>query len=104
VKLYAGGSPVRSLEIWKGSARTVKVGVGSDLFVTVPKGEAASLKAELVSQQPLIAPLTKGQRVGVLRVTHDGKPFGEVPLIALEPVAHAGFFRRTWDTLRLWLK
>jgi len=57
-----------------------------------------------VSQQPLVAPLTKGQRVGVLRVTHDGKPVGEYPLVALEPVAQAGFFGRTWDTLRLWLK
>jgi serine-type D-Ala-D-Ala carboxypeptidase (penicillin-binding protein 5/6) len=104
VKLYTGGSPVKSLEVWKGAARTVQVGVGSDLFVTVPKGEADRLKAELVSQQPLIAPLAKGQPVGVLRVTHDGKPFGEVPLIAVESVARAGFFRRTWDTLRLWLK
>jgi D-alanyl-D-alanine carboxypeptidase (penicillin-binding protein 5/6) len=104
VKLYAGGSPVRSLEVWKGSTRAVNVGVGSDLFVTVPKGEAERLKAELVSQQPLVAPLSKGQRVGVLRVTHDGKPFGEVPLITLETVATAGFFRRSWDTLRLWLK
>ena len=104
VKLYAAGAPVRSLEVWKGAVRDVKVGVGADLFVTVPKGEAEKLKAELVSQQPLVAPLAKGQRVGVLRVTHDGKPFGEHPLIALEPVAAAGFFGRTWDTLRLWLK
>jgi serine-type D-Ala-D-Ala carboxypeptidase (penicillin-binding protein 5/6) len=104
VKLYAAGNAVRSLEVWKGAARNVKVGVGADLFVTVPKGEADKLKAELVSQQPLVAPLTKGQRVGVVRVTHDGKPFGEYPLITLEPVAAAGFFGRTWDTLRLWLK
>jgi D-alanyl-D-alanine carboxypeptidase (penicillin-binding protein 5/6) len=104
VKLYAAGNAVKSLEVWKGAARAVKVGVGTDLFVTVPKGEVEKLKAELVSQQPLVAPLAKGQRVGVLRVTHDGKPFGEYPLIALEPVAAAGFFGRTWDTLRLWLK
>ena len=104
VKLYAANDPVRSLEVWKGEARNVKVGMGTDLFVTVPKGEADKLKAELVSQQPLVAPLSKGQRIGVLRVTHDGKPFGEYPLITLEPVATAGFFRRTWDTLRLWLK
>jgi D-alanyl-D-alanine carboxypeptidase (penicillin-binding protein 5/6) len=104
VKLQAAGSPVRSLEVWKGAARNVPVGVGADLFVTVPKGEADKLKAELVSQQPLEAPLTKGQRVGVLRVTHDGKAFGEYPLITLQAVAAAGFFGRTWDTLRLWLK
>jgi D-alanyl-D-alanine carboxypeptidase (penicillin-binding protein 5/6) len=104
VKLYGGGSQVRSLEVWKGAARNVKVGVGDDLFVTVPRGEADKLKAELVSQQPLVAPLSKGQRVGVLRVTHDGKAYAEYPLVTLEPVAAAGFFRRTWDTLRLWLK
>jgi serine-type D-Ala-D-Ala carboxypeptidase (penicillin-binding protein 5/6) len=104
VKLYAAATPVKSIDVWKGSARSVNVGVGADLFVTVPKGEAGKLKAELVSQQPLVAPLAKGQRVGVLRVTHDGKPFAEYPLIALESVAQAGFFGRTWDTLRLWLK
>jgi serine-type D-Ala-D-Ala carboxypeptidase (penicillin-binding protein 5/6) len=104
VKLQAAASPVRSLEVWKGAARSVRVGVASDIFVTVPKGEADKLKAELVSQQPLVAPLSKGQRVGVLRVSHDGKAFGEYPLITLEPVAMAGLFRRTWDTLRLWLK
>ena len=104
VKLYSAATPVKQIDVWKGAARHVNVGVGSDLFVTVPKGDADKLKAELVSQQPLVAPLTKGQRVGVLRVTHDGKPFGEYPLIALEPVAEAGFFGRTWDTLRLWLK
>jgi D-alanyl-D-alanine carboxypeptidase (penicillin-binding protein 5/6) len=104
IKLYAAGSPVRALEVWKGAARNVKVGVGEDLFVTVPRGEADKLKAELVSQQPLVAPLAKGQRVGLVRVSHDGKAYGEFPLVTLEPVAVAGFFRRTWDTLRLWLK
>ena len=104
VKLYAAAAPVKTIDVWKGAARTVDVGVGADLFVTVPKGEAEKLKAELISQQPLVAPLAKGQRVGVLRVTHDGKPFGEYPLIALQPVAQAGLFGRTWDTLRLWLK
>jgi D-alanyl-D-alanine carboxypeptidase (penicillin-binding protein 5/6) len=104
VKLHAADTPVRSLEVWKGAARNVPVGVGADLFITVPKGEADKLKAELVSQQPLVAPLTKGQRVGVVRVTHDGKPYGEYPLITLQAVAQAGFFGRAWDTLRLWLK
>ncbi|HEX7054778.1 MAG TPA: D-alanyl-D-alanine carboxypeptidase family protein [Burkholderiales bacterium] len=104
VKLYAGGAPVRSLEVWKGARDEVKVGVQKDLLVAVPKGDADKLKAELVSRQPLVAPLAKGQRVGTLRVALDGKPLGEYPLVALEPVAVAGFFGRAWDTLRLWLK
>ncbi len=104
VKLYAASAPVRSLQVWKGASREVKVGVAKDLLVAVPKGEADKLKAELVSQQPLLAPLSQGQRVGTLRVSFEGKPLGEYPLVALENVGTAGIFGRAWDTLRLWLK
>jgi len=104
VRLYKGGEAVKSLEVWKGSAKAVNAGVKGDLLVAVPKGEAEKIKAELVAQQPLIAPLAKDQRIGVLRVSFDGKPVGEYPLLALGPVAEAGIFGRAWDTLRLWLK
>jgi serine-type D-Ala-D-Ala carboxypeptidase (penicillin-binding protein 5/6) len=104
VKLYKGGEAVRGLEVWKGSQATVKAGFRGDLVITLPKGHAEKLKAELVSQQPLIAPVAAGQRVGTLRVSLDDKPMGEYPVLALEDVAPAGFFGRAWDTLRLWLK
>jgi serine-type D-Ala-D-Ala carboxypeptidase (penicillin-binding protein 5/6) len=104
VKLFGSGDAVRSLDVWKGSQRAVKVGVKRDLYVTVPKGESDKLKAELVSQQPLLAPLAQGESVGVLRISLDGKPFGEYPLVALEPVGRAGLLGQAWDTLRLWIK
>jgi D-alanyl-D-alanine carboxypeptidase (penicillin-binding protein 5/6) len=104
VKLYGAGEAIRPLEVWKGASRDVKAGVRKDLFVTVPKGETAKLKAELVSQQPLVAPVSADQRVGTLRVMLDGKPFAEYPVVALEAVAPAGIFGRAWDTLRLWIK
>ena len=104
VKLFGSGEAVRMLEVWKGASRAVKAGVKGELYVTVPKGEADKLKAELVAQQPLIAPIAKGQRVGTLRVALDGKPLAEYPLLALEPVGAAGIFGRAWDTLRLWIK
>jgi len=104
VKLHPANQSVKAIEVWKGSGGEVKTGFKSDIVVTVPKGEAEKLKAELLSQQPLLAPVAEGQRVGTLRVTHDGKLLGEYPLVALEPVAVAGIFGRAWDTLRLWLK
>jgi D-alanyl-D-alanine carboxypeptidase (penicillin-binding protein 5/6) len=104
VKLHAAGQEVKSLEVWKGAAKAVKAGFRSDLVLTVPKGEAEKLKAELLSQQPLMAPVSQGQRVGSLRVSLDGKPVGEYPLVALEAVPAAGIFGRAWDTLRLWVK
>ncbi len=104
VKLFGAGEAAKTLDVWKGTAKVVKAGFRGDLMLTVPKGEAEKLKAELLSQQPLLAPVAQGQRVGTLRVTLDGKPLAEYPLLALEAVPAAGFFGRTWDTLRLWLK
>jgi D-alanyl-D-alanine carboxypeptidase (penicillin-binding protein 5/6) len=104
VKLYGANEALKPLEVWKGAAPSVKVGPRSDVILTVPKGEADKIRAELVSQQPLIAPLAQGQRVGSLRLTFEGKPVGEVPVVALEPVAAAGLLGRAWDTLRLWIK
>jgi D-alanyl-D-alanine carboxypeptidase (penicillin-binding protein 5/6) len=104
VKLYAKGKVVKTIPVWKGKAKEVNAGFADDLVVTVPKAKAADLKAELLSRQPLVAPVAQAQPVGMLRVTFAGEPVGEYALIALEPVPAAGFFGRAWDTLRLWLK
>jgi len=104
VKLHAANREVKSLEVWKGAAKSVKAGFARDLVLTAPKGDMDKLKAELISQQPLLAPVAQGQRVGTLRVTLDGKPLGEYPLVALEAVPAAGLLGRAWDTLRLWVK
>lgn len=104
VKLHPANQSVKAIEVWKGAGKEVKAGFKNDIVVTVPKGDAEKLKAELITQQPLVAPVAQGQRVGTLRVSYDGKPLGEYPLVALEGVGVAGLFGRAWDTLRLWLK
>ena len=104
IKLHPANHSVKAIEVWKGSGTEVKTGFKEDIIVTVPKGEMEKLKAELFTQQPLLAPIAQGQRVGTLRVSHDGKPLGEYPLVALEGVSTAGMLGQAWDTLRLWLK
>ena len=104
VRLYAGGAAVKEIEVFKGASGAVKAGFREDLVVAVPKGEGEKLKAELLSLSPLVAPVADGARVGNLRVTLDGKPVGEFPVVALEAVPPAGFLGRAWDTLRLWFK
>ena len=104
VKLYDKGQAVKAIEVWKGTAAEVKAGFPADMYITVPKGQAEKLKADLLAQQPLVAPVSQGQKIGLMRVTLDGKPVGEYPVIALESVGVAGLFGRAWDTLRLWIK
>jgi D-alanyl-D-alanine carboxypeptidase (penicillin-binding protein 5/6) len=104
VKLYGKGQPVKAIEVWKGTAREVKAGFADDMYITVPKGQSDKLKADLLAQQPLVAPIGQGQKIGIMRVTLDGKAVGEYPVLALEAVGVAGVFGRAWDTLRLWIK
>jgi len=102
VQLYARNEAVSSLRIWKGESRTIKVGFFNDLVVAVPKGFAPKIRTELVSSQPLMAPVALGQPLGTLKVSVDGKPFADYPALALEAVPSAGFFGRMVDAVRLW--
>ncbi len=102
VQLYAKDQAVSSLKVWKGASSTLKAGFTSDFILAVPKGFGPKVQADLVSQQPLIAPISAGQTVGTMKVSVDGKPYGEFPVVALETVPQAGIFGRAIDTVRLW--
>lgn len=104
VKLYAKGQAVSALEVLKGGENRVKAGFLSDFYVSVPRGLADQVKADLISMQPLVAPIALGQKVGIVKVTLQNKLLGEYPIVALDNVALAGFFGRTWDGMRLWFK
>ena len=104
VKLYGKSQPVASLRVWKGGGNSVNVGFLGDLYVSPPKGQADKLKAVLETQQPLFAPIGVGQKIGTMKLALDGKPYAEVPVVALEAVALAGVLGRGWDSIRLLFK
>jgi len=104
LRLFQKGEAISKLQVWKGSQPELKAGVATDLYVTVPRGTADKLKAELVSRQPLVAPLAAGQSVATLRLLHEGRLVGEYPVVALDNIAVAGFFARAWDAMRLGFK
>ena len=101
VQLHAANQTAFSPKIWKGTEKLVKAGFTSDLAVAVPKGFEQRLKSEFIAQS-LMAPVEKGQVIGTLKLTLDGQPYGEYPVLALEAVPLAGIFGRMIDTVRLW--
>lgn len=104
VRLYAQNQPVTQLRVWKGASDTVKAGFTSDLYVALPKGQREKVKATVESLQPLLAPINPGQRVATLKLEIDGKPWRELPVVALEGMPVAGIFGRAWDSMRLLFK
>ncbi|MDE2413390.1 MAG: D-alanyl-D-alanine carboxypeptidase [Comamonadaceae bacterium] len=104
VKLFDAGQAAATPAVWKGAQNTLKIGRPEAIVVTVPAGSAGKLGTDIVRQDPLIAPFTKGQSVGTLKVKLGDQQVAEVPLVALEDVGQAGIFGRAWDAIRLWIK
>ncbi len=105
VRLFEPGKAATSVPVWKGKSPQAALGVPGGVFVSVPKGEAGKVQTVIERTDPLVAPLAKGQRVGTLKVQgSNGTVIASVPLQVLEPVEAAGWFGRTWDSIRLWIK
>jgi D-alanyl-D-alanine carboxypeptidase (penicillin-binding protein 5/6) len=107
VRLYRQGDVLARAEVWKGDAGEVPIGIGRDVYVTVPTESLRALgkagfQSALERNDPLLAPLDKGEVVGRLRITAAGVNVAAVPVIALEGVGEAGFLGRAYDAVRLW--
>ena len=103
-RLYAANQPVSSFRVWKGEAKQLNVGFEQDLNMTLPRGEVEKLQVTLESRQPLLAPVARGEQVGLMQVSLDGKPMGSYPVVALADVPESGFVSRFIDALVLWFK
>jgi len=104
VELYPPGKPISSLRVWKGTANDVAAGFVENRYVTLPKGKADKLTLSMTATEPLVAPVTKGQQVGTVKISLEGKAMAQFPLVALADVETANVFGRAWDTIRLWFK
>ncbi|HQW53500.1 MAG TPA: D-alanyl-D-alanine carboxypeptidase PBP5/6 [Acinetobacter sp.] len=88
-------------KVWFGKSNDVQIGLAENFNVTMPKGQADKIKTQLVVQPKLNAPLAKGQVVGKLVASLDGKVIAEKPLVALKPVEESGFFARMIDHIKM---
>jgi len=103
-QVYKKGQPVNSLKVWKGSENVLSSTVADDVYLTLPKGAYANVKAVISSTQPLIAPIKKGQVVGTVKFMLDGKVIGQHTLVAAKTVETAGILGRAWDSIKLLLQ
>jgi D-alanyl-D-alanine carboxypeptidase (penicillin-binding protein 5/6) len=104
VKLFDANQAVVTPAVWKGATPTVKLGRTQPLIVTVPSGTGTKITTQIARPDPLIAPFTKGQTVGTLKVLAGDQVVAERSLVALEDVPQAGVIGRAWDAIRLWIK
>lgn len=102
--IYKQGQAISQLRVWKGAENQMSSTVADDVYVTLPKGEYANVRAVMSSTQPLIAPIKKGQIIGNVKFVLNGKTIDERALVAAKSVDTAGILGRAWDSIKLLLQ
>jgi D-alanyl-D-alanine carboxypeptidase (penicillin-binding protein 5/6) len=90
-------------EVWMGLADYLSVGVIESVTLTLPRGERRNVKQVISLNEPLSAPIKRGDEVGRVSLTLDGEQIYEGPVLALQDVEQAGFFARLWDRILMWI-
>jgi len=101
-KLYDAGKSIAKQHVWKGAVDEVQLGLAEPLLVSMPRGKYAQLRPAMDVPKTLVAPIAKGQKIGTVKVSLDGKVIAQRPLVALVAVEQGGFFKRLWDEFWMW--
>ncbi len=87
--------------VWLGTSSHVQIMAPQDLLVTLPRAARSALKAAATFDQPIPAPIQKGQKVGELTVSAPGMETKVLPLVASADVDQVGFFSRLFQKIGL---
>jgi D-alanyl-D-alanine carboxypeptidase (penicillin-binding protein 5/6) len=104
IKLFEADQAVLTPAVWKGRSTRARLGRPQAVVVSVPAGSGKRLRIEASRPEPLVAPLAKGQAVGMLKVYVGEHTLTNIPLYALDRVEEAGLMGRAWDAFRLWIQ
>jgi D-alanyl-D-alanine carboxypeptidase (penicillin-binding protein 5/6) len=101
---FKAGETVGSAQVWMGQQNAVPLTVEKNVVMTLPRTAKATMKASIVYDGPVKAPIAKGQRIGkVLVVPAENAGTIEVPLVAAANVEKLGFMGRVVAAMKYYL-
>jgi D-alanyl-D-alanine carboxypeptidase (penicillin-binding protein 5/6) len=99
VRLFAAGDVLKESRVWKGNTENVSMGLASDLYITIPRGEYNNLQPVMNVKRSITAPVGKHEVMGSVVVQLKGNVLHEEPLLALDAVDRGNIFQRFIDHL-----
>ncbi len=88
--LFGAGESVMDAKVWLGSQATVPLVVQSDVSMTMRRRARSDLKVSVKYDEPIPAPIAKGDQIATLLVSAPGVDTIEYPLIAGSDVEQLG--------------
>lgn len=99
-QVLTAGQKVAEVPVWFGTEKKVDLVVGESVKRTLRKSKAAKIKMMLSYDQPVKAPINKGDKLGVIRIEIPSQPVLEVPVIAAQNVAPLGFWGKIKENIK----
>jgi len=99
--LFAKDQILKTTVVRKGLEKSIAAVPAADITLTIPRGRAPDIKAEVSLPSLLIAPLDRTTSIGTLSLTLDGKLLSSYDVYPAHDVAQAGIIGRTIDSIRL---
>jgi D-alanyl-D-alanine carboxypeptidase (penicillin-binding protein 5/6) len=87
--------------VWKGASKNVSIGLANDLNLTIPRRHYADLKAEIIVDKKISAPIVEGQKLGIVKVTMKNESIISADLVALQAVEQGNIFQRFYDSIMM---
>ncbi|MHA2772587.1 D-alanyl-D-alanine carboxypeptidase family protein [Vibrio harveyi] len=98
------GEVQASAKVWKGDVSEIDLGFAQDAYLTLPRSLTAGLDKSVVVNEPLIAPIAKGDVVGKVVWKSDDKTVASYPLVSNQAVEEGSWIGKLRDSLVLWVK
>jgi serine-type D-Ala-D-Ala carboxypeptidase (penicillin-binding protein 5/6) len=99
IEIAKDNIPFEELDVWLGKENTVKVYVNENIYKTVPKARKKYLKASILYNGPIQAPIKKDDVIGKLKITYKNELVNEYDLFAFEDVKKLNVFSRLMKSI-----
>ena len=100
-KLYRADEVLQMARIWYGDQEQVSMGVGKDIFITIPRGRYRDLDASMEIDREISAPVSRGQALGQVNIKLDDELILSESIVAMQPVDEGSLIDRAMDSIKL---
>ena len=100
-QLYRADEILQSAKIWYGEQKQVGVGVGKEIYITIPRGRYRDLNVSMEIDRQISAPVESGQQLGQVNITLDDEVILSETIVAMHGVGEGSIFDRLMDRVKL---
>ena len=99
VEISKENEPFTSIDVWLGKEKTVDVYTKQNIYKIIKKGQKKKIKARVVYEGPIEAPIKQNQVLAKLKIKYDDEIIGEYDLLSSNNIKRVNIFSRLMKSL-----